>query len=147
LGPDKTISGKIEVRAPTDVVLSTIRDVANIGRLAPGIRKVIWIDSLNGSAKVLVDMKIGAISFEREVDIAIRPLEDGVQINSSTYGLEFQALIRVVGFGGGSMIEYTVSGRPTSFAGRIVLDALGERVIEEFSRDFEAKLNSALNGG
>jgi carbon monoxide dehydrogenase subunit G len=147
LGPDKTISGKIEVRAPTDVVLSTIRDVANIGRLAPGIRKVIWIDSLNGSAKVLVDMKIGAISFEREVDIAIRPLEDGVQINSSTYGLGFQALIRVVGFGGGSMIEYTVSGRPTSFAGRIVLDALGERVIEEFSRDFEAKLNSALNGG
>jgi carbon monoxide dehydrogenase subunit G len=146
LGPEKTISGMIEVEAPPELVLNTIRNIANIERLAPGIQKVVWVDPLKSAARVLVNMKIGSISFEREVDITIKPLGEGAQIDSATYGLEFQALIRVTGFAGGSRIEYTVSGKPTSFAGRIVLDALGERVIQEFSRDFQVKLTSALSG-
>jgi len=146
LSSEKTISGVMEVEAPPEKVLNTIRNIANIERLAPGIQKVVWVDPPKSAARVLVNMKIGSISFEREVDITIKPLEEGAQINTVTYGLEFHALIRVTGFTGGSCIEYTVNGKPTSFAGRIVLNALGERVIQEFTRDFQVKLTSALSG-
>ncbi|MEM0121434.1 MAG: hypothetical protein QW453_01380 [Thermoprotei archaeon] len=142
---ERTISGELEVKAQPVEVLKTIGDIANIEQLAPGIRRVVWVDPQKNSAMVLVNMKIGGINFEREVEVNIKSVDGGAQINTSTYGLEFQALVKVSGSPHGSRIMYEVIGKPTSFAGRLVLDALGERVVAEFAREFEVRLNSLLS--
>ncbi|MEM0272781.1 MAG: hypothetical protein QW514_09605, partial [Thermoprotei archaeon] len=91
---ERTISGELEVKAQPVEVLKTIGDIANIEQLAPGIRRVVWVDPQKNSAMVLVNMKIGGINFEREVEVNIKSVDGGAQINTSTYGLEFQALVK-----------------------------------------------------
>jgi carbon monoxide dehydrogenase subunit G len=140
----KEYRGSVTVAAPTRVVLSSLLDIGTMVRLAPGVQRVLSVDTAARTARLLVKTNIGGINFEREVEVAVHPVQDGVRVKTTTYGLEFHAAIRVIPTTSGSQIEYMVQARSTSTAGAIVLRAVGQKVVEEFTDEFRRNLKDVL---
>ena len=141
---DKSFQGSFALQADAQKVLAILKDIKSVEFLAPGVQSVLKMDEQNKEALVKLKMSFGSLSFDREVLLSLREIEHGVKLKASTYGLELEANVFVQKADGGCVVNYSVSAKSTSFAGALVLNAVGDSVVKQFAEEFEQRIKKAL---
>lgn len=142
---EKEVKGSLTSSLRPDVLLRAVTDLSNIRNLIPGIKDVVKTGQ--NSARVTVDTKLGAMSFEREFDLTVTEEAGSAVYFATSYGLDIEARISVEEIGGSTRMDYVIRLKGTSFSGNTVLRIVGEGLIREFTEQFSANLRKIQETG